>query len=96
MLEITEVDTDGSVPELRVGNKYAGMVLIMDGEELVGVKQNRIVNTTIVLPPKSTTVIPVSCAEQGRWSYDTKHFRSEKRVMPLYVPTGIPRLMLPV
>ena len=82
LIEITEVDTDGSVPELRVENKYAGMVLIMDGEELVGAKQNRIVNTTILLPPKSTTVIPVSCVEQGRWSYDTEHFRSEKRVMP--------------
>ena len=82
LLEVTEVDTDGSVPELRVENKYSGMVLIMDGEELVGAKQNRIVNTTILLPPKSATVIPVSCVEQGRWSYDTEHFRSEKRVMP--------------
>ncbi|RLB33489.1 MAG: hypothetical protein DRH12_18335 [Deltaproteobacteria bacterium] len=82
LLEVTEVDIDGSVPELRVENKYAGMVLIMDGEELVGAKQNRIVNTTILLPPKSTVVIPVSCVEQGRWSYDTEHFRSEKRVMP--------------
>ena len=66
LLEVTEVDTEGSVPELRVENKYAGMVLIMDGEELVGAKQNRIVNTTILIPPKSTTVIPVSCVEQGR------------------------------
>lgn len=32
LFEVTEVDTDGSVPELRVQNKYTGMVLFMDGE----------------------------------------------------------------
>jgi len=57
------------------------MVLILDGEELVGAKQNRIVNTTILIQGKSTTVIPVSCVEQGRWTYDSPRFRSKERVM---------------
>jgi hypothetical protein len=35
------------VPDLRVVNRAGKMVLILDGEELVGAKQNRIVNTTI-------------------------------------------------
>ncbi len=57
------------------------MVLILDGEELVGAKQNRIVNTTILILGNSTTVIPVSCVESGRWSYDSPRFSSKERVM---------------
>jgi hypothetical protein len=57
------------------------MVLILDGEELVGAKQNRIVNTTILIQANSTTVIPVSCVEQGRWHYRSPNFSSEERIM---------------
>jgi hypothetical protein len=53
------------VPELRVKNSGDLPVLILDGEELVGAKQNRIVNVTILVPPHSETVIPVSCIEAG-------------------------------
>jgi ARG and Rhodanese-Phosphatase-superfamily-associated Protein domain len=35
-------------------------VLILDGEELVGAKQNRIVNVTILVVTQSEIVIPVS------------------------------------
>lgn len=65
-IEVEEVDNSGSVPELKVINNSPQMVLILDGEELVGAKQNRIINTTILIQGKSTTVIPVSCVEQGR------------------------------
>ncbi len=81
LIEVVEVDEDGDVPELKVINKSEQMILIIDGEELVGAKQNRIVNTTILIPGNSTVLIPVSCVEQGRWSYDTPRFHSEKRVM---------------
>jgi len=81
LIEVVEIDEGGSVPELKVVNKSDKMVLILDGEELVGAKQNRIVNTTILIPAMETVVIPVSCVEQGRWSYETKHFHSEERIM---------------
>ena len=81
LIEVVEIDEGGSVPELRVVNKAVKMVLILDGEELVGAKQNRIVNTTILIPALETVVIPVSCVEQGRWSYDTERFHSEERIM---------------
>ena len=74
LIEVVEIDEGGSVPELRVINKSDKMVLILDGEELVGAKQNRIVNTTILIPAMETVVIPVSCVEEGRWSYDTERF----------------------
>ena len=84
LIEVVEIGEGGSVPELRVINKADKMILILDGEELVGAKQNRIVNTTILIPAMETVVIPVSCVEEGRWSYETERFHSEERIM---VPT---------
>jgi len=81
LIDVVEKDEAGTVPELKVVNKSNRMVLILDGEELVGAKQNRIVNTTILIAGNTTTVIPVSCVEQGRWSYKSDKFRSEKRMM---------------
>lgn len=42
LLTVTEVDLGGSVPELKVANKAEIPVLLLDGEELVGAKQNRV------------------------------------------------------
>lgn len=81
LLEVMEISEGGSVPELRVVNKAQFPVLILDGEELVGAKQNRIVNTTILVAAKGTVVIPLSCVERGRWFYSAPVFRSEERMM---------------
>ena len=72
LLTITEVSQSGSVPELKVVNKAEIPVLLLDGEELAGAKQNRVLNTTILLKENSETIIPVSCTEQGRWAYCIK------------------------
>ena len=40
-VEVVEVSREGSVPDLKVVNNSPGMVLILDGEELVGAKRNR-------------------------------------------------------
>lgn len=80
-IEVQELTGGGSVPELKVLNNSPHLVLILDGEELVGAKQNRIVNTTILIAAHSTTVIPVSCVEQGRWNYLSQTFYSEDRMM---------------
>jgi len=57
------------VPELKVISQSDRPILLLDGEELVGAKQNRVLNTTILLREKAETNIQVSCVEQGRWSY---------------------------
>jgi len=54
---------------------------MLEGEELVGARQNRVLNVTVLIAPKSETMIPVSCVEQGRWSYRGRDFRSESRSM---------------
>ena len=81
LIEVVEVSEEGTVPELKVVNKSPCMILILDGEELVGAKQNRIVNTTILIQEKTTTMIPVSCVEQGRWAHTSPRFDSEERLM---------------
>jgi hypothetical protein len=67
-LRVTEVDAAGSVPELTVANPLERDVLLYDGEELAGAKQNRILNVAVLVPAASETRIPVSCVEEGRWS----------------------------
>ena len=68
LVQITEVSVQGSVPELKLKNESDEPVLLLDGEELIGAKQNRVLNLTILAPPKRTIIIPVSCVEAGRWS----------------------------
>ena len=75
---VTEVDEDGSVPELRLVNKGDVRVLVLDGEELHGARQNRILNTSILVDKHEAVVVPVSCTEQGRWSYTTREFASSE------------------
>lgn len=80
LLEITEVSDSGEVPNLRVRNKGERPILILAGEELVGAKQDRLVNTTFLLAGLTSMVMPVSCVEQGRWRSRSKEFGSEKRL----------------
>ena len=65
---IAELPGGGSVPELNLTNRADLPVLLVDGEELIGAKQNRVLNLTILAPPKRSTTIPVSCVEAGRWN----------------------------
>lgn len=75
---VTEVSESGSVPELKVTNSLDADVIILDGDLLIGAKQNRVVNTTIVVGRNKEVVIPVSCVEQGRWHYRERRFSSGK------------------
>ena len=76
---VTEVSQAGSVPELAFENASPQRVLLVDGDELVGARQNRIVNISILVGAGKKLVIPVSCVEQGRWSYRSAKFSAAKR-----------------
>lgn len=80
-LQVSEVSEGGTVPELLVVNRGGQPVLLLDGEELHGAKQNRVLNTSILLREQSETKIPVSCTEQGRWAYTSAHFSPSDVVM---------------
>jgi hypothetical protein len=79
--EITEVSEAGSVPQLRLLNRGSDRVFLLDGEELVGAKQNRILNLSILVPAQTDLDIPVSCVEQGRWSWRSRRFSGSERVI---------------
>jgi hypothetical protein len=79
LTEVREISEHGSVPELRVLNRAKTPVLIVDGEELVGAKQNRVVNLSILVPAETELIIPVSCVEAGRWRAKSRKFSSAPR-----------------
>lgn len=80
-LRISELSLDGQVPTILLRNFADEPVLILDGEELVGAKQNRVLNLTVLVPRNAEITVPVSCVEQGRWNYNTPEFTSSKRAL---------------
>jgi hypothetical protein len=74
LMTVEEVTEAGSVPNLLVNNQAESPVLFLEGEELKGAKQNRILNTSVLVAARSKTTIPVSCVEQGRWRYHARCF----------------------
>ncbi|MBC7350369.1 MAG: hypothetical protein H5U05_10410 [Candidatus Aminicenantes bacterium] len=81
VMEVSEVSEGGSVPELKATNKGQKPTLMIDGEELKGAKQNRVLNTTIMVAPGTTVVIPVSCVEAHRWHGHTLSMGKSDHVM---------------
>ena len=76
---VVEVSEGGSVPNLLFRNTGDKAVFLLDGEELVGAKQNRILNISILAPAMKDTIIPVSCVEAGRWSHVSPDFKAAPR-----------------
>lgn len=82
-VEISEVSASGSVNTIIVNNMSMYFLFMMDGDILMGAKQNRILNTSVLISPKSKIDIPVSCVERGRWSNSSRVFhRSDFTVSP--------------
>ena len=76
---VTEVSEAGSVPELTIVNNGPVPVFVLDGEELVGAKQNRIVNLSILVPAHTKLPLPVSCVEAHRWQHRSRTFAAAGR-----------------
>lgn len=74
---VEEVDEAGCVPNLAVTNKAGRPLLIPEGEILIGAKQNRVVNVTVLVAVGVKFLMPVSCVEAGRWRYQSRHFESK-------------------
>ena len=77
---IEEIDLHGHVPELLVRNPLTTDVLLYDGEEVVGAKQNRVLEASILVAASTTQKIPVACVEAGRWHDSGADFAPADRV----------------
>jgi hypothetical protein len=80
-LEIREVRQEGSVNTLLSINLSEHYCLLTDMDLLKGAKQNRVVNTSVLLAPNSKREIRVSCVERSRWSYKSPTFKNAPGVM---------------
>lgn len=82
--EITEVSERGVVGEVLVKHAKSARapLLLLDGEEIVGAKQNRTFNGSFIVEPGSEVRIPVCCVEKGRWRHEGDgKFASESRTV---------------
>lgn len=71
------------VPGLEVENVGERPVLILAGEILVGGKQNRILQSDVLLPGHSgRRDVSAFCVEHGRWTPGEKEFRASGAMAP--------------
>lgn len=64
--ELRELDTP-DVNEILFMNRGNSPVLMLDGDEITGALQNRIIATSNITEPNSTRRVSVICAEENRW-----------------------------
>lgn len=74
LVQVEEVDAGGRVAECRVKSSADERLLLVEGEEIRGAKQNRILNDTILLGARFDGTVPVSCVERKRWSARSETF----------------------
>jgi hypothetical protein len=81
-LTVKEVGS-GHVNEVIAHNSGDRPVLVLEGESIVGAKQNRLIAMDVLVAPGKDTPIPVGCVEQGRWHWSSPAFTaSESTVDP--------------
>jgi hypothetical protein len=76
-IDVSESTETGQVSQIKIINHSEHMIFLMAGEQLVGCKQNRVLNSSIMIPPKADMPLPVTCVERGRWGYRSRAFSSE-------------------
>jgi len=80
-LVVRELD-DAAVGSLLAVNPTDAPVLIVEGEHFLGGKQNRAVNITALVPPRTELPVPVSCLEEGRWGRRRSYQRDIHHASP--------------
>jgi hypothetical protein len=71
---VSEVSEKGEVPVLLVDNGGDRSVLFVEGEEVSGGRQNRVLRGSILAAAGSRTRIPVVCTQRKRWEQGSRQF----------------------
>jgi hypothetical protein len=71
--KIEEVN-GGKINEVIFKNLSDERVFAIDGEEIIGALQNRVINSAFLAERKSEYRLPVTCVEERRWQGDKKEF----------------------
>ena len=66
LVEIKELE-HSTVNTVLCKNDSVAPLILIDGDEITGAMQNRIINDTLLVPAQSSLEINVSCTEHGRW-----------------------------
>ncbi|HEY5921585.1 MAG TPA: serine/threonine-protein kinase [Kofleriaceae bacterium] len=85
VLEVSEVDDDGAVDRLVARNRAGERMLLLEGDHLVGARQNRVLTSSAIVGAKGRVVLPVSCVEQGRWQGQSSRFAATSTMAPAAV-----------
>lgn len=64
---VTEVDASGSVGDVTVSNPCPVPLLVYEGELILGARQNRSFDASVLVPASAALDVPVTCVEAGRW-----------------------------
>lgn len=76
-LEICELQTGAQVDHLLARNRGPRRVLLVEGDHLIGARQNRMLTSSVLVGASGKVNVPVSCVEQGRWEGPTSRFRAD-------------------
>ncbi len=63
----------GDVNRLRIFNRSSALLFGMSGELVVGGRQDRLLNSSVLIAPGATVPVAVSCIERNRWESAGTH-----------------------
>jgi hypothetical protein len=75
-----ELPSGPSVNDIVISNPTGSLVLLLDGEEVLGAKQDRVFDGSVLVPAHSEMQVAVCCVERGRW--DGRGRRASFEVSP--------------
>lgn len=82
LVEVFELDGRPAVGSVQVRNGAGAPVLLVGGELVVGARQDRTLNVSVLLPAGLATPVAVSCVEAGRWGGGDRFARSGRVAAP--------------